>query len=476
MPLPSNFMWGGAVAAHQIEGAWNVDGKGLSIMDVATGGSAREPRRFTQTVEPGLYYPNHEAVDFYHRYEEDIALLAELGIRCLRTSIAWSRIYPQGDEAEPNEAGLAFYDKLFSCMRAHGIQPVVTLSHFEMPLYLAQRYGGWRSRELIGFFERFARTCFERYHDLVTHWMTFNEINNQANYDDDYNVYADSGIIFAEGEDREEIAYRASHYELVASARAVRIAREVDPRLRVGCMIAMNAIYPQTCKPEDQLFAQKVMQKRYYYADVHVRGAYPAHITALWHRKGFAIDVTERDLQDLRKGCVDYIGFSYYMSHVVSYPAGRTHYDFAGSSDYVPNSYVRANDWGWQIDSVGLRWSLNWFADRYEVPLFIVENGLGAYDKVESDGAVHDAYRIEYLREHIEQMKLAVEEDGVRLMGYLPWGIIDLVSASSGELEKRYGMIYVDKHDDGSGTGDRSCKDSFYWYKRVVASNGESLD
>lgn len=475
MSLPKGFLWGGAVAAHQLEGGWDCGGKGPSIMDVTTAGDVHTERRYTGEVIDGENYPNHEAIDFYHRYKGDIALMAEMGFKCFRTSIAWSRIFPEGDEEVPNEEGLRFYDDLFDECLSHGIEPVVTLNHFEMPLGLVKKYGGWRSRKLIDLFVRFATVCFERYRDKVTYWMTFNEINNQADYNEKFSMLVNSGLVVEPQEDPELLMYQAAHYELVASAKAVLIGHAINPDFQIGCMIAMSPVYPATCKPEDLLMSLKAMECRYYFADVHALGAYPSCIPALWERKHFDIDVTDNDLELLSAGVVDYIGFSYYKSFAAQWTEDNEHFEYEESRVKVDNPYVKASDWGWQVDPVGLRYSLNWLADRYGLPLFIVENGLGAYDKVEADGSIHDDYRIEYLRDHIKQMKLAVEEDGVDLMGYTPWGCIDLVSAGTGEMEKRYGFIYVDKDNKGEGTLERSRKDSFAWYQKVIATNGEDL-
>lgn len=476
MSFRKDFLWGGAVAAHQLEGGYNQGGKGLSIMDVTTAGDRTTERRVTETIVEGEYYPNHEAIDFYTHFKEDIRLFAEMGFRCFRTSIAWTRIFPNGDEETPNEEGLQFYDEVFDECLKYGIEPVITLSHFEMPLHLVEAYGGWRNRKMIDFFVRFAEVCFNRYNGKVKYWMTFNEINNQANYKQKLMLYANSGILCREGEDPEKLMYQAAHYELVASALAVEKGHAVNPDFRIGCMIAMCPIYPETCRPEDILNAQKAMQKRYYYTDVHVHGAYPANITAYWKRKGIQLDITEEDLNSLTRGKVDYIGFSYYMSFCVKHKEDNPYFEYRESEDLCKNPFVEASAWGWQIDPVGLRYALNWFSERYPVPLFIVENGLGAYDKVEEDGSICDDYRIAYFRKHIEEMKKAVEEDGVDLMGYTPWGCIDLISAGTGEMDKRYGFIYVDKHNDRTGTLKRSRKKSFEWYKKVIASNGENLD
>ena len=471
-----DLLWGGAVAAHQLEGAYDRDGKGLSIMDVVTGGDVNTRRRITGEILKGENYPNHEAIDFYDYYKEDIRLFAEMGFKCFRTSIAWTRIFPNGDEEQPNEAGLKFYDDMFDECLKYGIEPVITLSHFEMPLHLVQEYGGWRNRKLIDFFVKFAVTCFERYKDKVKYWMTFNEINNQADIGDGFMLYANSGIIIKPEENAEELMYQASHYELVASAEAIKAGHEINPKFQIGCMIAMCPIYPATCRPEDILQAEKAMQKRYYYTDVHVKGEYPVNILKYWERKDLKIDVTEEDLAVLKQGCVDYIGFSYYMSFCTKAEPDNPEYDYRGEKDRIKNQYVKASEWGWQIDPIGLRYSLNWFTDRYKVQLFIVENGFGAYDTLEEDGSIHDPYRVEYLQHHISEMKKAVEEDGVDLMGYTPWGCIDLVSAGTGEMDKRYGFIYVDKHNDGTGDLARRKKDSFEWYKEVISTNGENIN
>ena len=473
MPFKSNFLWGGATSAHQIEGAYNEGGKGLSVMDVLTSGSHGVPRRFTGEILPNETYPNHEASDFYHHYREDIALLAEMGFKCFRMSIAWTRIFPNGDDSEPNEEGLAFYDRVFDELLSHGIEPVVTLAHFEMPLNLVNKYSSWRNRKLIDFYVRYATTCFNRYKDKVTWWMTFNEINNQANYMEDYVLLADSGLVIAEGENREQTMYQAAHYQLVASALAIAQGREINPDFRFGCMLGMIPSYPKSCRPEDIFLAHKSMDLHFYFGDVHVRGQYPAYIERLWDRKGYAIDITPDDLHALKEGRVDYIGISYYMSFTLEHTADNPHFEYREWRDVVPNTYLDVSDWGAQVDPLGLRYSLNWLTDRYHLPIFIVENGYGAYDQLDKDGRVHDAYRIDYLKRHIDQIEAAIDEDGVDVIGYTPWGCIDLVSAGSGQMDKRYGMIYVDKNDAGAGTLCRLPKDSFYWYKKVIESNGE---
>ncbi|WP_336854171.1 6-phospho-beta-glucosidase [Pseudescherichia vulneris] len=471
----ADFLWGGAVAAHQLEGGWQEGGKGISVADVMTAGRHGVPREITEGVIEGKYYPNHEGIDFYHRYPQDIKLFAEMGFKCFRTSIAWTRIFPRGDELEPNEAGLQFYDDLFDECLKYNIEPVITLSHFEMPYHLVTEYGGWRNRQTIEFFVRFAKAVFTRYQKKVKYWMTFNEINNQANFNEDFAPFTNSGLHYKPGEDREKIMYQAAHYELVASALAVEAGHAINPEFQIGCMIAMCPVYPLTCDPNDMMMSVNAMHRRYWFAGVHVRGYYPKHTLNYFARKAFNLDMTEEDLRILQRGCVDYIGFSYYMSFATKATEDNPRLDYDETKSLVTNPWVKASDWGWQIDPVGLRYSLNYFYDLYQLPLFIVENGFGAIDKLEADGTVDDSYRIAYLGDHIREMKKAVEEDGVDLMGYTPWGCIDLVSAGTGEMKKRYGFIYVDKDNEGKGTLARSKKKSFDWYKEVIRSNGENL-
>ncbi|AVK61026.1 6-phospho-beta-glucosidase [Lactobacillus sp. CBA3605] len=473
--MPKDFLWGGAVAAHQLEGAWQADGKGVSIADVMTAGQNGVPREVTDGVEAGKSYPNHWGDDFYHRYHEDVQLFEEMGFKCFRTSIAWTRIFPNGDEVEPNEAGLKFYDDLFDDLLAHGIQPVITLSHFEMPYHLVKAYGGFGNRKMIDFFLHFAKTVFKRYKNKVKYWMTFNEINNQTAWQDPHPLLQNSGLQLGKHDNWEQAMYQAAHYELVASALAVQAGHAINPDFQIGCMIAMCPIYPLTAKPEDVMMAERAMQKRYWFGDVHCRGEYPKWLPKYFERKGFDIDITAADLAALKAGTVDYVGFSYYMSFVTKGRKNDSDYDFKEPDDFVENPYVEKSDWGWQIDPTGLRYAMNWMQDRWHLPQFIVENGFGAYDKKAADGSVHDDYRISYFRDHIKAMEAAVALDGVDLIGYTPWGCIDLVSASTGEMAKRYGFIYVDADDNGQGSFDRSKKDSFDWYQKVIASDGESL-
>lgn len=475
--FPKDFLWGGAVAAHQIEGGWNADGKGLSIADVMTAGGNGIPRKITDGVLAGVYYPNHEAIDFYHRYQKDIQLFKELGLKVFRTSINWTRIFPKGDESEPNEAGLQFYDDLFDELLKNDIQPVVTLSHFEIPYHLYEVYGGFRNKKLIDFFVNYAKTVITRYQHKVNYWMTFNEINNQADGQHELHTWTNSALKIQATEDKEAIVFQAAINELIASAKVVKLAHEINPDLMIGCMMAYVPVYPYSCNPADLMASVKVMDRRFFYSDTHARGIIPSYAINYWAQRGIEIDVSPEERQALAEGCVDYIGFSYYMSGAVTTLAeveGQPIVEFP-EAKMVANPYVEASDWGWQIDPVGLRYTLNLVYERYGLPLFIVENGFGAYDEVTPDGHIHDPYRSEYLRAHIQQMKLAVVADGVKLLGYTPWGIIDLVSFGSGEMEKRYGMIHVDKDNQGHGTLKRRKKDSFAWYQRVIATNGREL-
>jgi 6-phospho-beta-glucosidase len=468
--FPENFLWGGAIAANQAEGAWNLDGKGESISDHFIGGSVNTKRRFTPVLEDGTFYPSHEAIDFYHRYKEDIALFAEMGFKVFRLSIAWSRIYPNGDDAEPNEAGLQFYDNVFDELHKYGIVPLVTISHYENPLTLTTKYGGWQNRKLVDFYVRYAKTLFERYKDKVKYWLTFNEINCLAG---EFGAFFGGGMLLRPEENTNQVRFQALHHQLVASAMAVKLGHEINPDYKIGCMICYMASYPLTCNPSDVLMAQQQDQIFNMIAgDVHVRGYYPSFTKRFFIEKSVQLIKEKGDDEALKEGCVDFYTFSYYMTLCI----GQQEQEKIGGNVFggASNPYLKKSDWGWQIDPQGLRWVLNHIYDRYQIPLMVVENGLGAIDKVETDGSINDQYRIDYLKQHIEQMKEAVA-DGVDLIGYTTWAPIDLISASTGEMAKRYGFIYVNKHDDATGTLKRSKKKSFYWYKNVIASNGEIL-
>lgn len=477
MGLSKNFLWGGAVAAHQVEGGYNKGGKGISIADVMTAGTHTIPRKITDGIIEGNYYPNHEGINFYETYKEDIKLFAEMGFKCFRTSIAWTRIFPNGDELEPNEDGLKFYDDLFDELLKYHIEPVITLSHFEMPYHLVKNYGGWRNRKLIDFFVRFCEVVMKRYKDKVKYWMTFNEINNQTITTNPIYAFTNSGIIYKEDENKEEVMFQAAHYEFVASAKVVKMGHKINPNFMIGCMVAAMPSYPYSCNPDDIMKAEEANREQLMFTDVHVRGRYPKHTLKLWERNNYQLDITKEDEEILKAGTVDFIGCSYYLTTVVTAnnEMKRTGNDSAGKADVVENPYLKTSDWGWTIDPVGLRFYLNQLYDKYEIPIFIVENGFGAIDVLKEDFTVDDDNRIEYLTNHIVEMKKAIEIDGVDVIGYTTWGCIDPISFTTGEMKKRYGFIYVDRENDGSGSLKRYKKKSFDWYKRVIESNGEIL-
>ena len=466
MTFPANFLWGGAVAANQCEGAYDEDGKGWSTQDLAPKGVVG-----AITDHPTEDNLKLKGIDFYHRYREDIAMLAEMGFSVFRFSIAWSRIFPNGDEETPNEAGLAFYDQLIDECRRHGMEPLVTLSHYETPYHLAKTYDGWCSRKMIDFFKRYVNTVMKRYKGKVHYWLTFNEINSIL-----HNPYLSGGILTPKEQLSKSDLYQAIHHELVASALVTKMAHEIDPDNKVGCMVIGIPSYPLTPNPDDVIANMEQDRHNLYFTDVQARGAYPKYLNRYFKENGIQIQMEEGD-EEILKNSVDFISFSYYMS-TCGCADPDAHPQAAGNIiPGVANPYLRSSQWGWQIDPKGLRYLLNQFYDRYQKPLFIVENGLGARDElIEKDGVltVEDDYRIEYMREHLLQVEEAIE-DGVEVLGYTSWGCIDLVSASTAQMSKRYGFIYVDRKDDGSGTMARYRKKSFYWYRDVIASNGASL-
>lgn len=464
--FPKNFLWGGAVAANQCEGAYQEDGKGLSVQDVLPRGI-----RGSRTKLPTEENLKLEAIDFYHRYPQDIKMFAEMGFKVFRTSIAWSRIFPKGDGEQPNEAGLEFYDRVFEECRKYGIEPLVTLSHYETPLYLAETYNGWTDRRMIGFYERYVRTVFKRYRGKVKYWLTFNEINSLL-----HAPFMSGGIANMQGLTEQDL-YQAAHHELVASALATKIGHEMMPDAMIGCMILSMPTYPLTPSPDDVIAAMDAEHRNYFYGDVHVRGKYPGYMKRYFREHGIQIQFAPED-EEILKNTVDFVSFSYYMSVCATSDPEKQKKGLGNLLGGVPNPTLKASDWGWQIDPKGLRYVLNMFYDRYQKPLFIVENGLGAVDVLNEDEngnkTVEDDYRIQYLKDHLIQVGEAVQ-DGVEIMGYTSWGCIDVVSASTAELKKRYGYIYVDRNDDGTGTMERYKKKSFYWYQKVIESNGEVL-
>lgn len=466
-PFPEGFLWGGATAANQVEGAFAEGGKGLSIQDVMPHGLMTPP-----TDGPTDDNLKQVAIDFYHRYAQDIALFAEMGFRTFRFSIAWSRIFPLGDEAEPNEEGLAFYDRVLDECEKHGIEPLVTISHYETPLHLARAYDGWVNRDLIGFYERYVRVLFGRYGHRVRYWLTFNEINSVL-----HAPFMSGAIATPKEQLTASDLYQAVHHELVASALATKVARELAPSALVGCMVLAMPTYPLTPDPDDVLAALQTDRTNLAFGDIHVRGEYPGYYLRHLREAGVELTITDEDRALLAEHTVDFVSFSYYVSVCETADASARTTGAGNIFPGVPNPHLQASAWGWQIDPVGLRIVLNQFWDRWRKPLFIVENGLGAKDElVEVDGVptVLDDYRISYLNDHLVQVAEALA-DGVDVMGYTPWGCIDLVSASTAQLSKRYGFVYVDRDDDGSGTLARYRKKSFGWYAQVIASRGASL-
>ena len=476
MKMSKDFLWGGSLAAHQCEGAYKEGGKGLSISDILQKCDSHGERDIFQGLKEGVYYPSHKAIDFYHRYKEDIQLFAEMGFKCLRVSIAWTRIFPHGDEEEPNEEGLLFYDQLFDELKKYNIEPIVTLLHNDLPLYLVEHYGGWSNRKLIDFFETYCRTVFMRYRNKVKYWITINEINNLLNDDYLLLMFVSAGIRLAEKPDNKDIIYQALHHQFVACAKAVKVGHDINPDFQIGCMVAHLSIYPETCYPEDTIIMENDYKMEYFCTDVQCRGYYPSYMKKYFEKNNIHIIWGKDDQQILKEGTVDYISFSYYVSNTVSHDPGERKNKAAEKLiKGVVNPYLQISEWGWTIDPVGLRVALNRLYDRYQKPLFIVECGLGARDHFEN-GTVEDDYRIHFLKEHIYQSELAVNEDGVDLIGLSTWSAIDIVSASTGEMAKRYGFIYVDVDDYGCGTYQRYKKKSFYWYQRVIATQGEELE
>ncbi len=471
MGFPKEFLWGGAASAGQREGIWQGPGRGARAAQVRTARENDWQREITAGIRAGGYYSEYAASDFYHPCEEDIALLARLGLKCFRTSIAWARIFPQGDELEPDEQGLQFYDNLFDTMHRYGVEPVVTLSHFDLPYHLAEKYGGWRNRCLVDFFVRFVTTVFRRYKQKVQYWMTFNEINNTGDMGAESTAFTNSSVLYKAGEDRRAVFYQVAHHAFVASALAVQEGHKINPDFQIGCMMAMVPVYPATCDPLDQLAALKEMDRTFFFADVQCRGRYPLYSLKECENKGYSIRMEEGDLALLQHGSADYIAFSYYMSLVHAYDDTA---ETGNLRQKVENPYLQILDSGAQIDPVGLRYALNILSERYELPLMIVGNGIGLSEAPDASSQIRDDLRIKYFAEHIVQMRQALEEDGVALMGYCPWGPLDLVSAGAGEMERHYGLVYADPAAAGRER-QRIPKKSFYWYQKVIASNGEEL-
>ena len=468
MKFPKEFLWGGATAANQCEGAWNEDGKGASIQDYMPHGIMQGPSEVIDEHNLKL-----KGIDLYHHYKEDIALFAEMGFKVYRMSIAWSRIFPNGDDEKPNEKGLEFYDNVFDECKKYGIEPLVTLSHYETPYHLAKKYDGWKSRDLIGFYEKYVRTVFTRYKGKVHYWITFNEINSIWHF-----PLMGAGILTPKNLLNAQDLYQAAHHELVASALATKIGHEIDSENKIGCMVLGLTSYPRTCNPDDVIATMEESKRGYFFTDIHMRGYYPSYALKMMEKEGVVLDATDEDLEILKNTC-DFLSFSYYMSKCIASNPEQYEKGKGNLTTGVKNPYLQESQWGWQIDPKGLRYLLNTYYDRYQKPLFIVENGLGAKDTLlseEKDGYwVEDDYRIQYMNDHLIQVSKAINDDGVEVMGYTSWGCIDLISASTAEMKKRYGFIYVDRNNDGTGSFKRYKKKSFYWYKKVIETNGQII-
>jgi len=482
MKFPENFFWGGATASNQCEGAWNVDGKGESCADHFTGGGLNKPRIFTEEIIDTERYPSHRGIDHYYRYKEDIDLFAEMGFHMYRMSVNWTRIYPNGDDEKPNQIGLEHYRKVFEYCKEKGIEPLVTISHYEFPYHLTQKWNGWYDRRTIDCFVKYAKTIMEEYKDLVTYWLTFNEINiGILGTGDTLSLgmmpkNSELDVTKTQASTSDELSKRltALHHQFVASAKTVIAGRKISEKFKFGCMIAGVVNYPFTCRPEDVYLAwYKEQINNFYCGDVQIRGEYHPLTKKYLEENNASIHMEQDDALILKEGIVDFYSLSYYCSGCAS--SGEVHASAGGNMiTGLKNPYLKASEWGWQIDPTGLRYYLNVIYNRYKKPMMVVENGLGATDTLTGDGKIHDQYRIDFLRSHIQAIGQAIE-DGCDIIGFTPWGCIDLVSASTGEMKKRYGFIYVDADDEGHGTFDRYRKDSFYWYKKVIDSNGADL-
>ena len=479
MSFPKDFLWGGALAANQCEGGWDLDGKGPSVADVISARTAQGGRQTDLFFHENWYYPSHQGVNFYLRYKEDIALAAEMGFKLFRLSIAWTRIFPTGTEDTPNEAGLQFYDDVFDELKKYGMEPLVTISHYECPLEIVRQYNGWADRRAVAAYLKYCEVIFTRYKGKVKYWLPFNEVNSSLQtlsllfgvYDD---VLLEQSFCKKHTPELNQLRFQVFYNTLIASAEAVALGRRIDPDFRFGCMVSYKTVYPLTCDPPDVIAAMEEDRFANLLAsDILCRGELPWYAEDLFARRHITPRFEVGDAAILRAGTVDFYSFSYYASTCVSAEKKADIAINMGSG--IKNPYLETTEWGWQIDPVGLRYTLQMIYDRYHLPIIVAENGLGSMDTMDAGKAIHDPYRIHYLREHIRQIGLAIDQ-GVQVLGYAAWGWLDQVSASTGEMTKRYGFIYVDADDQGRGTFDRYRKDSFYWYKKVIASNGEDLD
>ncbi|MBP1046288.1 glycoside hydrolase family 1 protein [Enterococcus sp. BWM-S5] len=475
--MPKDFLWGGAIAANQAEGAFQVAGKGISLADLHKYYPDKSNEEISADQHKGMsladvkenladqkgYYPKRHGIDFYHTYEQDLELLSEMGFKNFRTSIDWTRIFPTGEETEPSEAGLAYYDRLIDKIIALGMEPIITILHYETPVEITLNYGGWNNRKVIDLFVKYGKVVLDRYKDKVKYWIVINQINLIQ-----FEPFNSTAIPYDTVANYEEASYQAVHNQFVASAKLVEFAHEINPEMQIGTMVADCTAYPFSCNPDDVILAMKRNRMEYFYTDVQFNGDYPQYALNYFAENDIAIEITEEDRRLLKNNTMDYLAISYYYSQMVD-AAKNT----LNPSSVTPNPNLKANPWGWAVDPQGLYNSLSQYWDRYHKAIIVAENGFGMYDKLE-DGTVHDDYRIDYLSQHIAAMKRAMY-DGVEVIAYCAWGPIDIVSCSSAQMEKRYGFIYVDLDNEGNGSGERIKKDSFHWYKKVIESNGEVL-
>ena len=459
--FPENFLWGASTSAYQVEGASLEDGKGPSCQDV------KEIPVGTSDLTV--------CADQYHRYKEDIALMAEMGFKTYRFSVSWSRILPEGTGAI-NPKGIAYYNHIIDECLKYGIEPLVTMFHFDMPASLDRR-GSWSNRESVDWFVNFAKILFENYGDRVKYWLTINEQNMLTLFGPTIGT-----LTIPKGtENLLKETYQQNHHMLVAQAKVMALCHEMIPNAKIGPAPNISIVYPATCKPKDVLAAQNFNALRnWLYLDMAVYGRYNDLSWAYLKEHDALPKFSEGDEQILKSGHPDFIGFNYYNSTTCQWSDSfeqikdsSAPLDIAGMFEGAKNPYLPVTEFNWEIDPDGFRATIREIYSRYHLPMIITENGLGAYDKLTEDGKIHDPYRIDFLRKHIEQMRLAIA-DGCDMMGYCPWSAIDLISTHEG-IVKRYGFIYVDRDEFDLKTLKRYRKDSFYWYKKVIASNGENL-
>lgn len=474
--FPKSFLWGGASAACQMEGAWEENGKGITVSDVQMytknldrtkwksegGGSLEDIRRFAKDREN--LYPKRWGIDFYHRYKEDLALLKEMGFQCYRTSIAWARIFPNGDDMVPNEAGLKFYDSLIDEIIKNGMEPILTISHYEMPLNLVFQYGGFANKALIEIYLRYAQLLLDRYGDRVKYWIPFNQINLF------YPCGFKSTGVTDEGDGKTlEKYYQAAHNQFVCCARLKKYVKDRNMDVMIGTMVSDRILFPKTCNPEDMVLTQKRNRMQFFFPDVQLQGRYPDYAIHYFDSEKIDVVASEEELEDIRDNTLDFLAFSHYATRVINHETCTM-----DSKQFEQNPYLKPTPWEWRMDPKGFYHNICEYTDRYHKPMVIGENGFGALDVVTPDGKVHDDYRINYFHDYIAAMKEAVI-DGADIIAYCAWSPIDMISSSTSEMSKRYGFVYVDQDDFGQGTGKRIRKDSFEWYKKIIATNGEDL-